>query len=408
MRKLTLDEWENKYILDSIEKFDEKYTGFNRPGWDPDLKSALKDWSFVGNIKDKPGYTQLDQALRWASRWGEMIHQFNISKPNPPSLATTVMKTIRESNVTSMSLSYSPPEGVKIDANDTKRITNYLKKAATYFGADLVNFCKLDRRWTYSRTYDGVSAVDASCSKIVKGESQPHEVPDKIQYAIVLGFEEEYDMIKYFPSYIADAATSRGYSNMAITNAYLTAFIQYLGYKAINATNDVALSIPMAMQAGMGDIGRNGLLITPNFGPRLRLSKVITDLPLEVNSPIDFGVTEFCNTCGKCAEMCPSQAITYGERTTKPRNVSNVAGELKWPVDAEKCRKYWARSSKPCTACIACCPYNKPDTFFHRTVRWFSDNFRWADSFYVKMDNLFGYGKSKNADNFWDKWQPER
>ena len=139
----------------------------------------------------------------------------------------------------------------------------------------------------------------------------------------------DYDMIKYFNNYIASAAVRMGYSRMAITNAYLSAFIRKLGFKAFGSSNDIALSVPMAMQAGLGDLGRNGLLITPEFGPRVRLSKVITDLPLLVDTPIDFGVTEFCTVCEKCAHMCPSRSIMSGDRTAEANNISNASGELK-------------------------------------------------------------------------------
>ncbi len=408
MRHLTLDEWEKKYIVRPVDRFDQKYTMFNRPSWDPEIKGLLKNWSFTGEVKEKPGYALQDQGLRWASRYGTMMELFNTSKPNPSRASKAVMEAIATSNEYVLAMTYKPPEGAKIDVSDRQTITGNIKKAASYFGADLVGICRLDRRWVYSHTHErlGPSSHDAA---MLIAESKPQEIPEEFQYAVVMGFEEDYSLIKYFPTYIADATTSMGYSRMAITNAYLSAFIRNLGFKAIDCTtNDVAISIPMAMRAGLGDLGRNGLLITPQFGPRVRISKVITDLPLVADAPIDFGVTEFCSVCGKCAHVCPSQAIMLGERTAEPHNVSNVAGELKWPINAEKCRTYWAHINKPCTICIGCCPYNKPNTWFHRAVRWFTDNGRWADSFYVKMDDLLGYGKPRNADNFWEEWQPRR
>lgn len=135
---------------------------------------------------------------------------------------------------------------------------------------------------------------------------------------------------------------------------------------------------------------------------------MITDLPLAADSPIEFGVTEFCEVRGKAADMCPSQYIIYGERTTEPHNVSSSAGVIKWPTNAEKCRAYWARIGKWCTNCIASCPYNKPYTWFQRFVQLCTDHKRWADPFYIKMDDLFGFGKPKKPDNFWEEWQPKR
>jgi len=396
MRKLTLGEWEKKYIVGPIERFNSRNSMFTRPAWDPEVKDILEDWSFTGDVRDKPGYCLEDQALRWASRRGSqlMVH-FNVHKPNPSAVAQAVVTAVTNTDTgrpSVMGAPYRPPEGVKIDTSNPERTTLIIKKAAKYFGADLVGVCKLEKRWVYSHA-----------------GGKPQEIPDEFKYAIILGFEEEYDLVKYYPTYIADAATSMGYSRMAVTNNYLTYFIQGLGYQVIDCTtNDVAASIPLAMQAGLGDIGRNGLLITPEFGPRLRLNNLFTDLPLVVDSPIDFGVIEFCLACEKCADACPSRSIMKGERTSDAHNVSNIGGALKWPIDPETCRIYWGRANKPCTACISSCPYNKPNTLFHRTVRWFTDYARWADPLYVKLDDMFGYGKPKKADNFWEEWQPDQ
>jgi len=409
MKKLTLNEWEGKYIIGPVERFDQKYTMFLRVYWDPEIKRLLKNWDFRGSAKNKAGLTLQDNALRWASRRGVQMGLFNTSKPNPSARSQAIAAVMADPELGRRPGVYYPSKGEKSDVSDPQRLTRDIKKVATYFGADLVGICRLDRRLVYSHTYQWLGDEDVFDSEEILEKHEPQEISEEYQYAVVMGFEEDYNMIKYFPTYIADAATSMGYSRMAITNAYLSTFIRGLGFKAIDCTtNDVALTIPMAMQAGLGELGRNGLLITPEFGPRLRISKIITDLPLVADAPIEFGVTEFCSVCKKCAKSCPSQAIIDGERTTEPHNASNGSGELKWPINAERCRAYWGRIGKPCTICIGVCPFNKHMNWFHRTVRWFVDNVRWADSFYVKMDDLLGYAKPRKADNFWEEWQPSK
>ncbi len=414
MKRMTLEEWEAKYITGEVEPFDQKNTMFIRPLWDPEINRRLENWSFVGEVKDMPGYSMEDLALRWAARRGTQIMQiFNTYRPNPSGLATAIRETIEEHDPRLSSIEpYKPPEGRKVDVSDPERITSVVKKAARWFGADAVGICRLDRRWAYSHTFapkGGRQLAVFDGAKVGKGKSKPQEISEEYQYAVVLVFAEDYHMMKYYPTNIAHAVTSMGYSRMGVTNNYLAAFIRNLGYQTIDGTtNAVANTIPMAMQAGLGDIGRHGLLITPKWGPRVRLSKVITDLPLVPDAPIDFGVTELCLKCEICADKCPSQSIMKGDRTPEPNNVSNLRNTLKWPLNAETCRMYWGRSNKPCTTCIACCPYNKPDTRFHRLVRWFTDHVRWGDPLYVKMDLWFGYGKPKNPDNFWEDWDPTR
>jgi epoxyqueuosine reductase QueG len=100
---------------------------------------------------------------------------------------------------------------------------------------------------------------------------------------------------------------------MAFTIACLGEFIRNLGYRAIQCGNDTALSIPLAIDAGIGALGRNGLLITPEYGPRVRICKVYTDLPLISNNPnLNFieKLAKTCKNCFKCAEACEIDAIT--------------------------------------------------------------------------------------------------
>jgi epoxyqueuosine reductase QueG len=61
----------------------------------------------------------------------------------------------------------------------------------------------------------------------------------------------------------------------------------------------------VAVQAGIGWIGRNNLLTTPQFGARVRLITVLTNMPLQADQPALFG----CGDCYACLTSCPSQSI---------------------------------------------------------------------------------------------------
>jgi reductive dehalogenase len=404
LRRLTIEQWEKKYIVGGVKQFDQKNHMFIRPVWDPEINGLLDDWSFIGPVKEEAGYTLEDQALRWASNRGTMMTLFNAYKPNQGPAAKRIQETMAKGPFTG----YQPPEGQKTAVSDPEKATQMIKKAALWFGADLVGICKLDRRWLYSHTVER-SEMIGSINEVVDVESIPQKVPEDIQYAVVMAFEMDYELMRYVPSYLGNTATRMGYSRMAVTNNYMTSFISNLGFDAIDCTmNDVALSIPMALQAGLGDLARNGLMVTRKYGPRVRLNNVLTNMPLVPDEPVDFGVTEFCMSCEICAEKCPSQSILYGERTTRSHNISNVGGVLKWPINAVTCRQYWGRRHSPCAICITVCPYNKPDTVFHRFVRWCTDHMRWADPIYVKADEWAGYGKPIKADRFWEEWSPRK
>src|SRR4030066_448546 len=110
----------------------------------------------------------------------------------------------------------------------------------------------------------------------------------KLKFAIVVGVEMEWDWIKHSPYPEASAAAALGYSRMAEVASSLAKYIRALGYPALPSGNDTGQSIPLAIDAGLGELGRNGLLLSPEYGPRQRLCKVFTNLPLVPDKPIDF------------------------------------------------------------------------------------------------------------------------
>ena len=399
MKKLTLDQWESEYIAQQTGRFDQRNTMSSRKNTDPEMKRKLANLSAPAQFRDEPGFTQKDYALRWSPRsYHSIIAELNSSKPHSSHLSEAITTLIEQSNQ-ALAYPYTPPEDAKAAVDDPQTATGNLKNAARFFGADLVGVCALDMRWVYSHI--SRKANDGSDSY----EHLEQQIEDRFKYAVVLGFEADYKMIRYAKTLIAGAAHDMASTRMVVASALLARFIRNLGYDAIDCNiDDVVITVPLAMQAGLGQLGRNGLLISPQYGPRVRLAVVLTDLPLVADAPIDFGVTEFCTACKKCAQMCPSSSIPRGERTIEPNNISNASGELKWPQNGETCLMRAARDRYPCSTCISVCPYNKPYTRFHRTVRWLTDHAGWANRFYIMMDNLFGYGTPKKADGFWEKW----
>ncbi len=200
------------------------------------------------------------------------------------------------------------------------------------------------------------------------------------------------DLIDTAPSALSGSATGLGYSNDLSTILSLSQYIINLGYKAVPSQNDTALSIPLAIEAGLGEYARNGLLITKKFGPRVRISKIFTDLPLESDKPISFGVKNYCSICNKCANSCPPRAISFDKPSFKQINKSNIKGINKWSVNAEKCFKFWASQSTDCSICIRVCPYNKDfDKLIHKIgIRLANTPFKYI---LLKLDNFFGSRK---------------
>jgi len=238
----------------------------------------------------------------------------------------------------------SRPSLEKYKISNKKAMSDQIKQIAHMYGATQVGICRLNRQWVYARDMEG-------------GEV---DIPDGFQTAIVMAIAMDEKKIAMSPAFAASAETAAGYSRMAFCIACLAEFIRHLGYRAISMGNDTGLSIPLALDAGLGELGRLGFLITPEFGPCVRLCKVFTDMPLIPDKPICFGVTEFCKQCNKCADACEAGAIqTEKEPSFDIICPSNNKGILRWSVNHDKCYQFWVDNGGDCSNCISACPFDR-------------------------------------------------
>ncbi len=207
------------------------------------------------------------------------------------------------------------------------------------------------------------------------------------RFVIVFTVEMEQELIRNAPMMPAIAESATQYLRGTMIAAALAGYCSRLGYPARAHVdgNYRVLATAAAVDAGLGEIGRLGLLITPTHGPRVRLAAVTTDLPLVPDQPRPFGIQEFCRICLKCAHCCPGRAIPHGER-------EEVRGLLKWQSSQEDCYRYWLRAGTDCGLCIAVCPYSKPATFYHNLVRHACAANPLARWLAHRMDDLF-YGR---------------
>jgi reductive dehalogenase len=370
-----------RYIQKPLERFDQKNEAFKRARWDDMLIAAGKRFYGVHAPRQRAGFTREDHALHDASWYLERGFARGTQGPNYGLYAWESVDP---------KLTSSLPAG-RIDVTDPRAMARKVKKVAMLCGADLVGIGPADARWCYSHIYN-----------LRTREHVVFDLPAACKSAIVLAIEMDYAMTKTSPTLIASSTTGFGYSMMAYSAGLLAHFIRGLGYTAIPCGNDTALSIPLAIDAGLGELGRNGLLITAKYGPRVRLAKVFTDLPLAHDEPVDLGVQAFCETCKKCARTCSAQAISYGERTAERYNISNNPGMAKWPIDAEKCFTFWAQNGSSCMTCIRTCPFNKPPGRLHDLTRWVIRKTAIFNRLFVWLDDLFGYGKRMSAATFWE------
>jgi reductive dehalogenase len=379
------------------ERFDQRNNlTVGRPNWDESVQLFARKMmgTRVKKIRSgKPGYSVEDYAL------------FNAGGVTSFSQGTAINHANR--GFTSWApLEAKLPPGIDRWQGTAEAATAMVKKVAHYFGADLVGIAPLDRRWIFSHAFwaDGThkEVVFADVAEPAETETQL-VIPERMQWVIVMGSEMDHDMIKYTPSPLGCAETRITYSRMGLQVAGVAEFLRGIGYQAIPSINDLGLNIPMAIDAGLGEQGRNGKLITPLFGPSVRICKVITDLPLVRDNPIRFGVKEFCDVCLKCADACPAGAISEGEPSWEGPDISNSPGQLTWHLDNALCRRYWsAGNGTNCTSCIRACPFTKHPGLVHELSRTFIANVPAMNPIFRRLDDWLGYGREADGSQFWE------
>ncbi|HHB80379.1 MAG TPA: reductive dehalogenase, partial [Aliiroseovarius sp.] len=235
-----------------------------------------------------------------------------------------------------------------------------IKRLARFFGADIVGITEIDPRWHYSHRPD---------TRDMRPVEDP--LPEGMSHVIVMGHAMDFDLVETYPSALAGASTGREYSHEAAVAIQLATYIRNLGFAAVASMNDTALVIPYAIKAGLGEYGRNQMVLTPEFGPRVRFSKIFTNLPLAVDAPRRLGLAAYCEACSICADSCPPKALPKGAPDLGPDNPSAIRGVCKWTSDAEKCFAYWAKLKTDCAICMRVCPFNR------RYARWQDRLWRW-------------------------------
>ncbi|WP_170789276.1 4Fe-4S double cluster binding domain-containing protein [Ruegeria lacuscaerulensis] len=327
---------------EDFEPFKQRNDMFTRAFWDDTVRSKHTDGFFQSyrmkaNYRNGDGFRQKDFALRNAS-W--LISDIISNRSADQGRREGFQAPISED---------TPVAETKVEIDNPMAMAAEIKRIARFFGADLVGLTDFDDRWIYSSRVDTRDFSDAE-----------NTLPVGLTSVIVLGHKMDQELVATYPSALAGAATGREYSHEAAIVIQLAAYIRNLGYQAVPSMNDTGLVIPYAIKAGLGEYARNQMVITPEFGPRLRFSKIFTNLPLSHDAPRPLGVRAFCDICTECADACPAKALPYGPpEVSAASEASAIQGVRKWTSDAKACFQYWAKLQSDCAICMRVCPFNR-------------------------------------------------
>lgn len=244
---------------------------------------------------------------------------------------------------------------VKLSFKSENHASELMKKISYSFGASLVGITAVKEEWVYQGFLRGVGKTE-------------FDVPEHWKNAIVIAVPHEWDALYANPTY---GTSYDAYSKLRFIAGKLEVFIKELGYSSRSHIPPTSYEIampPLAIDAGLGEQGRNGVAITPELGANNRLAAVTTNMPLMADKPIDVGITEFCSKCKICAEECPSGAISFQDNPD-----TETRGYKRWVIDQDKCYTVWnsvaTSHSRGCRVCLAVCPYSRKNNWIHNIAR---------------------------------------
>jgi reductive dehalogenase len=362
-------------ITGDVKRFDERDVVFAR-------NRTIRPGSeqYKAYYRMRPEYEQFDAARR--EKGGPLGQVGTIDKPKDrPNIAATL-----SSQCIAMHLSapetYHPaahPEfkGQRVEMSPqaaSKRVKGYTLN----IGAKLVGITEINPLWLYSNRGEIFRENWEDWGKAI-------DVHHK--YAVVFATEMAFELVGTAPHTPTTIASMSNYAEDAFIATQLAAYIANLGYSttANHLRHYDTLLVPLAVDAGLGEVGRLGYLMTKDYGPRIRLSAVTTDLPLVADRPLDIGVEDFCKICKKCANCCPSNSIPLDDQT-------EVNGTLRWKLNAETCFDYWGKVGTDCNICMRVCPWSHANTFPHKIIRAIITRNRHSRKLFSRMDDIF-YGR---------------
>ena len=387
-----------KLIGSKVERYNERTGTVRGPGMagyvgadEVDrLSAAAKENELQRMLDNVDGYTLKDQALKSA----HVGYGRNFIGPQKA-------KTPEERGVPKWT--GSPEEASKI-----------IRAAMRHFGAATVGFVKMDednKKLTYGVDPDGKELIFTD-DEIASETEEARYIPNKCNNVIVFTVQMSSETMRRCPTPLASQTTTLTYRRSETIQASLQEFLRGLGYQCLSSSSTNALGIAPAwgVLAGLGELSRFNRLITPEFGPLVRVFIAYTDLEVAYDKPIDAGIMEFCKRCKKCAEACPSEALSFDDEPTwEVKGGWNNPGHKAFFDDAVKCMTYWREGAGTnCGICFAVCPFSKKDkAWIHDWVKAGAAKAPFLDGFFRSMDDAFGYGTQPSAEEWWDLDLPE-
>lgn len=182
------------------------------------------------------------------------------------------------------------------------------------------------------------------------------------RYALVFAQEMKKEAIEKAPELDAGMEVANVYNSLGIATNEINHWLRDK-YKIVGMANHplggLVDFIPLAEKAGLGKIGRHGLVITKEFGPRCRISPIFIDHRIftDTTTTEHDWIKSFCQRCGNCVKNCPPHAI-YSKPILSIEYGNEEIEDRYNAFDREKCFTSFS-SHMGCSICIKVCPFSK-------------------------------------------------
>jgi epoxyqueuosine reductase len=302
-----------------------------------------------------------------------------------------------------------PPQELGVDRwqGSPEEASQMIETALLNLGASQVGFTYLEPRFLEHNV-----SIDPKVENISNMEDGRVLVPENLKYVVLVTGQAPHEASKFAPGQIGDFADRAAYEERQMIWVRTMNFIRGLGYQAVPLPGRFPPVIPFALMAGLGEMGRMNRMVSPYYGGALRIEGILTDLPLALDKPIDFGLQEYCRHCRKCAKICPANALSdEKEPTWTPKSRFSLAGKKLWFEDVEKCNDWTLRSGNYCAACLFACTWTKDDqTFLHALARFSAARLPFLGKALAWFDDLFGYGTvaKRQQGEWWNRMRSRR
>jgi hypothetical protein len=205
-----------------------------------------------------------------------------VEGPNVAAAMASLSIPLSLSSPASVTPSFHPAMKGRNIALTPAEATEKVKGFARQAGADLVGITEINPLWVYSRRGEIFNDNWGDWGK---------EIPLDHNYAVVFATEMDFRFVGAAPHTPTVIESMRNYAKGAYISSQLAAYISNLGYPATanHLRHYEAVLVPLAVDAGLGEMGRLGYLLTKQFGPRVRLGAVTTNLPVIPDKPVDLG-----------------------------------------------------------------------------------------------------------------------